>query len=96
MIGVHSIGEKRGNSLPNNSNEAMVCSFECTFCQKCVSTVLEDVCPNCRGTFKKRHIRHIKHLEKHPVNNIPYHKPVDKTALFRIRNGMKHIPKKDH
>ncbi|MFS1524779.1 DUF1272 domain-containing protein [Microbulbifer sp. 2304DJ12-6] len=43
--------------LPANSPEAMICSYECTFCRSCVEKVLSDVCPNCGGGFCPRPIR---------------------------------------
>ncbi len=43
--------------LPPESGEAMICTYECTFCQTCVETVLENVCPNCGGGFQPRPIR---------------------------------------
>ena len=43
--------------LTPNSTEAMICSYECTFCTTCVDELLENVCPNCAGGFVKRPIR---------------------------------------
>ena len=43
--------------LAPNSTEAMICSYECTFCMTCVNQVLENVCPNCGGDFVARPIR---------------------------------------
>ncbi len=43
--------------LPADSSEAMICSFECTFCRDCVETQLAGVCPNCGGGFNRRPIR---------------------------------------
>ncbi|WKD50252.1 DUF1272 domain-containing protein [Microbulbifer spongiae] len=43
--------------LPANSPEAMICSYECTFCSACVEQVLLNVCPNCGGGFCSRPIR---------------------------------------
>jgi hypothetical protein len=43
--------------LPPDAEEARICSFECTFCADCVSTLLENVCPNCGGGFVPRPIR---------------------------------------
>lgn len=43
--------------LAANSTEAMICSYECTFCRQCVEEVLENVCPNCGGGFTPRPIR---------------------------------------
>src|SRR5262245_13861390 len=44
-------------ALPPNSTEAMICSFECTFCRACVEKILRNVCPNCGGGFCSRPIR---------------------------------------
>ncbi|MDG1779055.1 MAG: DUF1272 domain-containing protein [Flavobacteriaceae bacterium] len=46
--------------LPYNSDEAMICSYECTYCTKCVEKVLKNVCPNCGGSFEKRPKRRVK------------------------------------
>lgn len=43
--------------LPVNSTEAMICSYECTFCRTCVEEILLNVCPNCGGGFVPRPIR---------------------------------------
>ena len=43
--------------LTPDSTEAMICTYECTFCRKCVEDVLENVCPNCGGGFTPRPIR---------------------------------------
>jgi hypothetical protein len=43
--------------LVPESTEAMICSYECTFCNKCVEEVLENVCPNCAGGFMPRPAR---------------------------------------
>ncbi|MGB0899329.1 MAG: DUF1272 domain-containing protein [Psychrobium sp.] len=43
--------------LAPNANDAMICSYECTFCRDCVDNVLQNVCPNCGGGFTQRPIR---------------------------------------
>ena len=43
--------------LPPDSVEAMMCSYECTFCHSCVNDVLQNVCPNCGGGFQQRPVR---------------------------------------
>ncbi|MFC3121164.1 DUF1272 domain-containing protein [Agaribacter flavus] len=43
--------------LPPNSTQAMICSYECTFCVSCVDHVLLNVCPNCGGGLMPRPIR---------------------------------------
>ncbi|OHV36744.1 MULTISPECIES: DUF1272 domain-containing protein [Pseudofrankia] len=42
--------------LPAGAPDAMICSYECTFCADCVGR-LRDVCPNCGGGFTPRPIR---------------------------------------
>ncbi|MFT6089262.1 DUF1272 domain-containing protein [Sulfitobacter sp.] len=42
--------------LPPNATEARICSYECTFCARCVEDVLQNVCPNCAGGFAPRPI----------------------------------------
>jgi hypothetical protein len=49
--------ENCGTPLPPASKNAMICSFECTFCRTCVDDVLENVCPNCGGGFEPRPVR---------------------------------------
>jgi uncharacterized protein len=44
-------------NLPPESDQAMICSYECTFCRDCVEYVLQHVCPNCGGNFVPRPIR---------------------------------------
>jgi hypothetical protein len=37
--------------LPPEAADAMICTFECTFCRDCVDTRLGGRCPNCGGNF---------------------------------------------
>jgi len=43
--------------LPPAAPDAMICTFECTFCRDCVQNRLHGVCPNCGGGFVPRPIR---------------------------------------
>lgn len=43
--------------LAPDSTDAMICSFECTFCADCVAQRLRGVCPNCGGGFAPRPAR---------------------------------------
>ncbi len=54
--------------LPPESGEAMICSFECTFCADCVSTKLSDRCPNCGGELVRRPIRPAEKLVSNPAS----------------------------
>jgi uncharacterized protein len=49
--------------LPPDSTDAMICSFECTFCRECVDSVLLDVCPNCGGGFSARPVRSTNRMQ---------------------------------
>ena len=68
------------------SLEAMICSFECTFCRNCVETVLGNVCPNCGGGFCPRPVRPRRDwkggnsLDDYPAATTPRHRPVDPEA----------------
>lgn len=87
MLEIRPTCENCNGSLPYDSKEAMICTFECTFCKDCVDTILHHVCPNCGGNFTERPIRTKKWLEKYPVSEKIVHKPVDKDAhLKRINN----------
>ncbi len=76
MLEVRPTCEHCNKDLPYDSKEAMICTFECTFCKDCV-TLLREVCPNCGGGFEKRPIRPEYHLKKHPVSETIVFKPVD-------------------
>ncbi len=43
--------------LPPESDQARMCSYECTFCATCAEGELHGVCPNCGGNFVPRPIR---------------------------------------
>lgn len=55
-----------GKDLPPAAADAMICTFECTFCAACVGTRLAGVCPNCGGGFERRPIRPASLLAKYP------------------------------
>jgi len=60
--------ERCGRDLPPDSEEARICTFECTFCADCVEGPLGNVCPNCGGNFQPRPIRPAHLLEKYPAS----------------------------
>ena len=61
--------ENCDRDLPPEANDAMICTFECTFCRKCVDEVFEGACPNCGGNLEPRPIRSKAMLEKHPASS---------------------------
>ncbi|WP_299684017.1 DUF1272 domain-containing protein [uncultured Dokdonia sp.] len=87
MLEIRPSCEHCDKPLSYDATDAMICTFECTFCKDCVENVLEEVCPNCGGGFEKRPIRPSSLLEKYPVSTKKVHKPVDiQKHLERIKN----------
>jgi hypothetical protein len=43
--------------LPANSLEAVICSYECTYCAACAQGPLGGRCPNCGGALERRPTR---------------------------------------
>nr|WP_246257978.1 DUF1272 domain-containing protein [Pararobbsia alpina] len=43
-----------------------MCSFECTFCVDCATSVLNEKCPNCGGELVARPRRPANKLAKNP------------------------------
>ena len=76
MLEIRPNCENCNTDLPNESNHAMICTFECTFCINCVTNVLENSCPNCGGGFEKRPIRPSTLLDKYPASTKRIVKPV--------------------
>ncbi len=56
--------------LPPAAADAMICTFECTFCLDCVEANLHGVCPNCGGGFKSRPIRPQEALDRYPASTV--------------------------
>ena len=61
--------------LPPDSAEALICTFECTFCRSCAENVLRGICPNCGGNFAPRPVRPAPLLARYPASNVRVHKP---------------------
>ncbi|MBZ5758862.1 MULTISPECIES: DUF1272 domain-containing protein [Rhizobium] len=54
--------------LPADSREAMMCSFECTYCADCASGTLSGICPNCGGELVRRPVRPAAKLAANPAS----------------------------
>lgn len=61
--------------LPPDSTEALICTFECTFCVSCVEGVLGGICPNCGGELVPRPRRPENLLERYPASTDRVYKP---------------------
>lgn len=84
--------------LPPASQDAMICSYECTYCAYCVENTLHNVCPTCGGGFTSRPIRPVRAegnqmdlgLTNHPAGTKRYHSKWTKdqvqTASMRLRH----------
>ncbi|MBA6155060.1 DUF1272 domain-containing protein [Tenacibaculum sp. S7007] len=83
MLDIRPNCEHCGKDLPNTSTEAMICSFECTYCKTCALEIFENVCPSCSGNFVNRPIRPSKMIEKYPASTDKVFKPkdLDKTKI---------------
>jgi hypothetical protein len=91
MLEIKPICENCGRSLPNESDEAMICSFECTFCSDCVTSILHNVCPNCGGGFEKRPTRPNKSLVAYPAGIEKKYKPVVMGKFIPLLDTFKDI-----
>jgi hypothetical protein len=61
--------------LPPEANDAVICSFECTFCRGCATTVLKGKCPNFGGELVARPRRPAAKLAKFPGSTERVFKP---------------------
>ena len=98
MLELRPTCEHCNKALPPASNEARICSFECTFCADCVDAVLANVCPNCGGGFVPRPVRPARDwkggncLGKYPASTTPKHRPVDAAAHATFATKIKGLP----
>ncbi|HEX3088067.1 MAG TPA: DUF1272 domain-containing protein [Ilumatobacteraceae bacterium] len=95
------ICENCAADLPPASADAMICSFECTFCRDCVEHVLENVCPNCGGGFAPRPIRPSTNwksgnsLAAYPASTARRHRPLDVEAHVMFARDIKDVRPSD-
>ena len=98
MLELRPICENCAKPLPPHSTDAMICSFECTFCAACVKGVLQNVCPNCGGGFEPRPVRPVhnwrgeNHLRNYPAATALKHRPVEPAAHQEFAARVKTIP----
>jgi hypothetical protein len=75
MLALRPNCECCNTDLPPESAEAMICSFECTFCRDCAEMKLKGRCPNCGGNLVPRPIRPAEKLVKYPASRERVFKP---------------------
>ena len=83
MLELRPTCENCNKALPLDAKDAMICTFECTYCKTCVEDVLKEVCPNCGGGFTQRPIRPAYLLDKYPASTKVVYKPVDIEAHLK-------------
>ena len=71
-------------ALPPSAADAMICTFECTFCRDCVDTWLNGVCPNCGGNFAPRPIRPVAELIANPPSTRRVFNPAGCGGITRL------------
>lgn len=86
--------------LPPASEEARICSYECTYCATCVEDILQNVCPTCGGGFSKRPIRPVGTdgcqkdlgLVNRPASTKRHHSNWTRAQLQEVTARMRHVP----
>lgn len=62
MLEMRTSCEHCALELPADSEGAVICSYECTFCTDCAQGPLQGRCPNCQGELVRRPRRVAKGL----------------------------------
>ena len=91
MLEIRPNCEHCNKDLPVISIEAMICSFECTYCRDCALEIFENVCPSCGGNFVPRPIRPSKMTEKYPASTRKVFKPKDLQKAKQLTEKFKNI-----
>ena len=98
MLELRPTCENCNTPLPPESTDAMICTFECTFCRSCVLNLLDNVCPNCGGGFCPRPIRPKTnwkagdYLGACPATTTVKHRPVDPSQHKQFAAAIKSVP----
>jgi hypothetical protein len=101
MLELRPSCENCDKALPPASEEARICSYECTFCVACVDDVLHNVCPNCGGGFVPRPIRPShdwkggNFLGKDPATTKVTYKPIDPAAFAEFSAPIRKLEPKE-
>jgi hypothetical protein len=56
MLEMRTECERCSADLPLEATTAYICSYECTFCDRCTEQ-MKSTCPNCGGVLEKRPTR---------------------------------------
>ncbi|GAB3011833.1 DUF1272 domain-containing protein [Bowmanella dokdonensis] len=98
MLALRPNCEGCDRDLPPDGTEAMICSYECTYCRSCVDKILANVCPNCGGGFCPRPIRPTKayrpgvSLGHQPASETRVLSRYSKAEMQEFAQSLKRIP----
>ncbi|MHA1564186.1 MAG: DUF1272 domain-containing protein [Alphaproteobacteria bacterium] len=89
--------------LGPESKDAMICTYECTYCINCAEGDLHNVCPTCGGGFEKRPVRPSKSwrpelklgLQNHPASSKRVHTGFSRQDIDAHVGRIKHIAPED-
>jgi hypothetical protein len=81
MLEMRPCCECCGVDLLPGCESALICSFECTFCDSCNQSVLHGTCPNCGDRLVRRPARSEKWLAKNPASTARIVKELGCAAL---------------
>lgn len=103
MLEIRPNCELCDRDLPPESGEAMICTYECTYCADCAKSVLANVCPKCGGNFAPRPIRpkaawrpdRKLGRNHHPASEKRVHTPFDRDDIAAFTARLKDIPPED-
>ena len=85
MLEIRPNCEHCNKILPNTSEEAMICSFECTYCKTCALELFENVCPSCGGNFTQRPIRPSAMIMKYPASKKEVLEPKSEALIHKMK-----------
>ncbi|MCL4106020.1 UNVERIFIED_CONTAM: hypothetical protein GTU68_058326 [Idotea baltica] len=97
MLEIRPNCEYCDKNLAPDSIEAMICTYECTFCKTCVDDILENVCPNCGGGFCPRPVRPQMarrqglSIDHQPASTERVNTKYSKDELLEFSAAIKHI-----
>jgi uncharacterized protein len=80
MLELRPTCEHCGTELPPDSDQARICTFECTFCARCATWELLGICPNCTGELVARPRRPADRLFNNPGSAVEVRSQIDIAA----------------
>ncbi|MBW4490925.1 MAG: DUF1272 domain-containing protein [Trichocoleus desertorum ATA4-8-CV12] len=75
MLELRPSCERCDVSLAPDSQNAWICSFECTFCSTCANHLFNFSCPNCGGELVPRPTRRGEALQNNPAGTYRIYRP---------------------